>query len=124
VDRRKIARAQRRRQALEALEFERARTVMLQEQLETIVAELDGPAIDESIFAGMAPEDVEVVRPAVQSVELEGPQEEWLPAERDLEQQETENARLEEEIDRLQSEIAGSRRRQKAFERYLDALDD
>jgi hypothetical protein len=46
VDRESIARAERRRQALEALEFERARAAALRERLESVVAELDGPAID------------------------------------------------------------------------------
>ena len=47
MDRQAIARAQRRRQATDALEFERARADALRERLETIVAELDGAAIDE-----------------------------------------------------------------------------
>ena len=58
VDREAIARAERRRQALEALEFERARAAALRERLEAIVAELDGPALDAAIFARLAPEDV------------------------------------------------------------------
>ena len=121
-DRQSIARAERRRQALEALEFERARAAALRERLEAIVVELDGPAIDEAVFAQLAPEDVEVVRPALQSLddEVVDPLE---PAELDLEDPHAEHtAWLEEEIVRLQQELASSGGRQRAFERYLDAL--
>jgi hypothetical protein len=118
VDRQSIARGERRRQALEALEFERARATALRERLEAIVVELEGPALDEAAFAQMAAADVELVRPALQAVDAE-------PADPDPE---TENGRdatiawLEEEIARLGEEIASSSRRQHAFERYLDAL--
>jgi hypothetical protein len=120
VDRETIARAERRRQALEALEFERARAAALRERLETVVVELEGPALDEAAFAQMAPADVEVVRPALQSVDPK-------PADPESESEdgdprEAEIARLEEEIARLDGEIASSSRRQQAFERYLEAL--
>jgi hypothetical protein len=126
MDRQAIARAQRRVTVLEALEFERARAGALRERLESIVAELEGPSIDASIFAGMAPEDVEVVRPTVQVVEVEPLADDELaagsgPSEADL------DAALEEqerEIVRLQEEIAVSLGRQRAFERYLDALGE
>ena len=49
-------------QALEALEFERDREAALRGQLEETVTELEGPNIDEETFAGMDPEDVEIVR--------------------------------------------------------------
>jgi len=119
VDREAIARAERRRQALEALEFERARAAALRERLESIVAELDGPAVDEAIFAQLAPEDVEVVRPALQGDEAEPV--ESLEVELDDVEADT-TAWLEEEIVRLQEEIATSTGRQQAFERYLEAL--
>jgi hypothetical protein len=121
VDRESIARAERRRQALEALEFERARAAALRERLEAIVVELDGPAIDAAIFAELSPEDVEIVRPALQSEEAE-PVESF---ELDLEAgdpQAEHAAWLEEELVRLEQEISASGRRQQAFESYLDAL--
>jgi hypothetical protein len=117
VDREAIARSERRRQALEALEFERARAGALRDRLESIVNELDGPAIDAAVFARMSPEDVEIVRPALQADE---PQPVTDPE--DEEDAEDPAAWLEEEIVRLQEEIASSDRRQLAFERYLDAL--
>jgi ABC-type oligopeptide transport system substrate-binding subunit len=122
VDRESIARAERRRQALEALEFERSRAAALRERLEAIVVELDGPAIDASIFAELSPQDVEIVRPALQGDEAE-PVESF---ELDLEggdRQEEHAAWLEEEVARLEQEIVASGSRQQAFERYLDALD-
>jgi hypothetical protein len=128
MDRQAIARAQRRVLALEALEFERARAAALRERLETMIAELEGPAIDEAIFAGMTPEDVAVVRPTVQALELEPvlSEEEWLADEPGPAEPEPDSdAALEEqelEIARLQEEIASSLGHQRAFERYLEAL--
>jgi hypothetical protein len=121
VDRESIARAERRRQALEALEFERARAAALRERLEAIVVELDGPALDAAVFAELSAEDVEIVRPALQGDEP-APVETF---EIDLEAgdpQAEHVAWLEEEIARLEQEIGASGGRQQAFERYLDAL--
>ena len=59
---REIARSQRRRQALEALEYERDREAALRGQLEETATELEGPSVDEETFAGMNPEDVAIVR--------------------------------------------------------------
>jgi hypothetical protein len=123
VDRESIARAERRRQALESLEFERARAAALRERLEAIVVELDGAAIDERIFAQLTPEDVEIVRPALQSDDAE--LFESADDELELDDPKVEHAEwLEEEIVRLQEEIASSSSRQQAFERYLAALGD
>lgn len=122
MDREAIARAQRRRQALEALEFERDRAATLREQVEAIVTETEGPRIDEGAFARMATEDVEVVRAAFQSGELEGPEEEWLEIEEGSPGADPEET--EAEIARLEEQIAASRRRQEAFERYIEALGD
>jgi len=121
VDRESIARAERRRQALEALEFERARAAALRERLEAIVVELDGPAIDAAIFAELSPNDVEIVRPTLQSdePELDAP----LELDPDGGDPRAEHAAwLEEEVTRLEQEIVASGRRQQAFESYLEAL--
>ena len=123
MDRESIARAERRRQALEALEFERARAAALRERLEAIVVELDGPAVDAAVFAELSPEDVDVVRPALQSDEAEADPVESLELDLDGGDPKAEHAAwLEEEIVRLEQEIAASGSRQQAFERYLDAL--
>ena len=121
MDRESIARAELRRQALEALEFERSRAAALRERLEAIVVELDGPAIDAAIFAELSPQDVEIVRPALQGDEAEPVE----SLELDLEvgdRQEEHASWLEEEVARLEQEIVASGRRQQAFESYLEAL--
>jgi hypothetical protein len=63
-----------------------------------------------------------VVRPELQAAEPE-PVESVESVEGELEDAAAEQtAWLEEEIVRLQAEIAASSRREQAFERYLDAL--
>ena len=132
MDRDAIARAQRRRQALEALEFERNRETGLSEQIEEIVAEAEGPRIDEEAFARMTPEDAAVLRTVLQ---LDGepfaedealPEDDWLgPSEESSEPDPDETGDdAEEEIARLQAEVAESRRRQEVLERYIEALGD
>lgn len=126
MDRRAIARSQRRRQALEALELERARENALRERLESIVTELEGPDLDEEIFASLSPEQVEAVRPALQAAEtlppldLEGVEEEWMLADAGYAARDP--ALDEAEIARLEGELSASAARQRAFERYLEAL--
>jgi hypothetical protein len=129
VDRLAIARAERRRQATDELEFERDRATALQEQLERIVLELEGPALDAEVFAKMDPEDVELIRGAIQGgseMELEDLDDELLEGDEgghDTEEWAAEQREAHEaEIVRLQAEIAASERRQQALERYLEAL--
>jgi hypothetical protein len=120
-----IARAQRRRLALEALEFQRDREAALHEQLEAVVGEIQGPRIDEAAFTRMAPEDVELARgilePSLDSVEpdLDVLDEEWIVGD---ETPEMESEDYEAELGRLQGEIAASRRLQQALLSYLEAL--
>jgi hypothetical protein len=122
VDRPAIARAERRRQALEELDFERDRAAALQE-IGRLVVELEGPKLDEEVFARLAPADVELVQGSFQG----GPtaadaDDEWL--ELDADDPDTAREEAEEEIRRLEAEIAASARRQQAFERYLAALGE
>jgi hypothetical protein len=133
VDRDAIARGQRRRQAEEALEVERDRMAMLEGQIEELVAELIGARIDDEAFAAMAPEDVETVRAVIDPRPEYELDEEW-PADEDetREGEAAENepapeiedptAETEAEIERLQAEIAISRQRQQALQRYFEAL--
>jgi hypothetical protein len=130
VELREIARAQRRRQALEALESERDREAALRGQLEETVTELEGPNVDEEAFAGMEPEDVQIVRQSM----LDAGQafdttfsaedgEDWLDEFRvDGESPEDEREERLGEVVRLEGEINESRRRQQALERYVAAL--
>ena len=132
MDRREIGRSARRKQALDALEFERERASSLEEQVEAIVAELEGPRVDEEAFARMAPEDAEEVRAALLQTDDQALDVEWL----DLVEEDAGDASsgepgngeereedVAEELDRLHEEIAASRRRQEALERYLEALN-
>jgi exopolyphosphatase/pppGpp-phosphohydrolase len=136
VDRVAIAREERRRQVTEDLEFERDRAGELRNEVNRLALELEGPAIDEDVFAKMQPEDVELVRGAVQEgllAEGESVEEDWLDLggdeapEEDQVSDEQLAAELrqeqEAEIVRLQEEIAASKRRQQALEAYLEALD-
>jgi hypothetical protein len=121
VDREALARAGRRRQVEEALEFEREREVVLVEHLEQTLADADGSSLDEAIFAGMAPEEVEIVR-GVLAQPAEEMDEEIL-FERETFGSEPDPEEVEEEITRLERELAECRRRQQAFERYVAALN-
>jgi len=116
VDRAAIVQAQRRRLALEALEFERSRADALRERLESIVVELEGTAVDEDAIARLSSEDAAIVR-----VALGG--ETFAPLEPESDEDRAAQVEaVEEEIVRLQEELAASARAQQALERYLDAL--
>jgi hypothetical protein len=121
VDREAIARRQRRRQAAEALEEERGREAALAERLEEVVAETIGPQVDEAAFARMEPDDVSVVREALEPPPFFDDEED--PAYATFEADTPDENGADEEIARLEGEIAASRRRQLAYERYLEALD-
>jgi hypothetical protein len=123
VDREAIARGERRRRVEEALDEERGREEALVERLEEVVTEGEGTRIDEQAFARMDPEDVALVRELLEEPSLFDENEEeaadFLALEPDVE----EGSAAEEEIARLQAEIAASQRRRLAYERYLEALD-
>jgi hypothetical protein len=128
VDREAMARAQRRRQALEALEFEQAREAELREQLDETAAELAGDRVDEAAFAQLKPEEIEIVRSALGHAHTNDalgydPTEEFELA---LDEGPVDNGdavgSLDAEMTRLVEELAECRRRQIALERYLAAL--
>lgn len=130
VELREIARSQRRKQALEALEFERDREAALRGQLEETVTELEGPDVDEETFARMDPEDVEIVRQTLldaghgfEETVADQDGEDWLDEFRiDGASPEEEREERLGEVARLEGQIKDSRRRQQALERYVDAL--
>ena len=66
VDRDALVRRARRRQALDALAFERDRAAMLAEQLEETVASVDGAQVDAAVYAQLSPDDLQLVRAALQ----------------------------------------------------------
>jgi hypothetical protein len=126
VDRYAIARRRRREQALEQLEFEREREAALLDQLEDVVAAPLAAEVDEAAFAGMSPEDVAVVREAFDpgfDADADSEFGEELLDWTDPEPEGDEADELEAEILRLQAAVDDSRRRQQAYERYLEALE-
>lgn len=94
---------------------------MLTEQLEETVASLDGARVDAAVYAQLGPDDLELVRAALQESDREPafddagdeahPDEDADRAQED-----------EEEILRLQEELDLSGRLQAALERYLEVL--
>jgi hypothetical protein len=121
-----IAREQRRRLAREALEFEVGREAALGDQLQETIAEVEGPAIDERVFARMPSEDVDLVRAALgddtgDEFVAEDAGDEWFVEETDEDEIVAEDRASE--ISRLEAEIRDSRRRQAALRRYLEALE-
>jgi hypothetical protein len=125
MDRLATVKAERRRQATEELEAERGRADALREEIARLVVEVEGPRLDEEAFAQLEPEDVEVVRSALQGgSDIEADEGEWLDSEEPWRDEEMERSEAEAEIARLEAEIEASNRRQQAFERYLAALGD
>ena len=117
-----MARGERRRRIEEALDEERGREEALVERLQEVVTEGEGNRIDEQAFARMDPEDVALVRELLEEPSLFDEGEEYADF-LSLERDENDEAEVEKEIARLQAEIAASRRRRLAYERYLEALD-
>jgi hypothetical protein len=123
VDVDEIVRGQRRRQALEALEFERDREIAVLRQIEEVLTELEGSRIDQAAFARMSPDDVGLVRsvlePGSDETDDELDVEELLASESPAEIRREREA----ELVRLEGVIADARSRRQALERYLEALD-
>jgi hypothetical protein len=118
VDRDALVRRARRRQALDALAFERDRAAMLTEQLEETVASLDGAQVDAAVYAQLGPDDLELVRAALR----DGNDEAALDDDAEPDDGADAAQEDEEEILRLQGELDRSGRLQAALERYLEAL--
>jgi len=125
VDREAIAREVRRRQVQETLEFERDREQTLKEQVEIVITEVEGKTVDEAVFARMSPEDVEIVRAELSPPGIEAEEDPTFFFERDdlinLDDDEEIDPHAEE-LARLNAELDDCRRRQRAFEAYLEAL--
>lgn len=118
VDRDDLVRRARRRQALDSLAFERNRATLLTEQIEEMVASLDGAQVDAAVYAQLSPDDVQLVRAALgdsdhdeSALDDAGEDDDGDRAQED-----------EEEILRLQDELELSGRLQAALERYLEVL--
>lgn len=134
MDRDGLVRRVRRRQALDALAFERDRAALLTEQLEETVASLEGARVDAAVYAQLSPDDVQLVRAALRDsdheeavfdddADAEASPDDADDAQEDDDAVEADDAQEdEEEILRLQGELDGSGRLQAALERYLDVL--
>ena len=138
MDRDAQVRATRRRQALDALAFERDRAALLIEQLEETVASIEGARVDADLDAQLSPDDALLVRAALHlgnpddvhgsedeesdEYEEEGEEEEGEEGEEDQHEEEEDEDEDEQEIVRLQGELDSSGKLQAALERYLDLL--
>ena len=108
----------------ESLTFERDREQTLHEQIELVIAEAEGPRIDAAVFERMPAEDAEIVR-----ADLSPPVHDEAPPLGYFERDDVifldDPADVhDEELARLNEELEDCRRRQRAFQAYLDALGD
>lgn len=127
-----MARAFRRRQAQESLEFERNREIALVSELERVLGERDAGRVDALAYAKMSHADVELVREQLSTpeddVEDTGFGFDFFGFERD---DLTDDGRLPHAIDlrgaevaRINADIDECRNLQRAFQAYLAALGD
>jgi len=136
VDRDAHVRAARRRQVLDALAFEQEREAMLVEQLEDVLAEVEGARLDAGLFAQMSPDEARLVQAALGEAVNGGT---WQEAEEDVEPDDDSGLSLdfedndddlaaaatdddEAEVARLREVIESSRLAQAALQRYLALL--
>ena len=96
---------------------------MDKEQIELVIAEAEGKRVDEAVFARMSPEDAAIVNAELNPPGYDAEDDENEFFERDdvinFEDPIDEQA---EELARLNGEVEDCRRRQRAFQAYLDAL--
>ena len=101
---------------------------MLAEQLEDVLAEVEGARLDADLFAKMSPDDAGLVRAALGDdvdMEPEGedpPGDDGLTFSLDVEAAEAGTDDVEAEIARLQEELESSSRVQAALEQFLELL--
>lgn len=122
MDRDALARAGRRAQAEEALADERQREAALRRQVAEVVLEQEGSRIDAETFAALDAEAAERVRSALGLFDAEiddDPFGDELYVTLEDEPEE----RAEDELARLEEEIASSQRTQRALEEYIAALE-
>jgi len=113
----------RKRQAEDALQFERDREKTLEEQIELVIGEVEGRKIDASVFAQMSPEDVEIVKEELDPTPHPDTGDGSGFFERDdVFDDFFAGDANEAELQRLSEELEECRRRQRAFEAYLAAL--
>ena len=121
-----IARERRRREAVEALEFEQQREAALREQIEETILEEERQRVDREALAQLDPAEAALVREILGTDDEEDEDlEEWDEMFADFEEEDEDaagDAGAGDEIGRLNAEIEDSRSRQRALERFVDAL--
>ncbi len=125
MDRDTVARAGRRAQAEEALAFERERERALRDQIAALVLEEEGPRVDAAAFAGLEPEEVELVRSALGELADDGEEDadDLFGDEPYVTFDEDDDEPPGDEVARLGAEVEDSQRVQAALERYIAALE-
>ena len=108
-ERERIARARRRQEALDSLEYERDREAMLRQRLEPAVRDAEAWRADEAALARLSAEDAETLR-RIGFMQPRPPDDS--------------RARLEKQIGDLEAQIEDSRLRQQAFAAYVAALEE
>jgi hypothetical protein len=109
IDRDEIVRARRRREALETLELERQRDAAISARLESSLRDLEAWRADELAFGRIDSGEADLLRQigfAAQQPPEDG------------------RVRLESRVAELEAELAESRRRQRALERFAEALGE
>lgn len=107
--REEIARARRRQEALDCLEFERTREAALLARLEPVVRDAEAWRADEVAFTAMAPEDRDLLR-EIGFAQPRPPDDA--------------RGRFEARIAELEAQLEDCRRRQKAYAAYAKALGE
>ena len=109
MDRDRIARAKRRQEALDALEYEQTREEALRDRLAQSVADADGWRADHFAFERLQPAHVAALR----EIGFDAAEPGYDARER-----------FEDEIREAEAELATTRLRREALERYLAVLGD
>ena len=120
MDRDAIARAGRRREVLDALEFERDRETALRDQIDAVVLEEEGPRIDRATKALLGPVELALLddilgEPPVYDDPFDSGFISFDEAD--------DTAADESEIERLEGEVERSQARQHALERLAALLE-
>ncbi len=118
MDRDAIARAGRRREVLDALEFERDRETALLRQIEAVVLEEEGPRIDRVARTLLSPAELDLLDDVLgRPLGYDEPFDDGF-----ISFEEEDGADDADEIERLQGEVERSRQRQQALERLAALL--
>ena len=135
MDRRAITVAVRRKQVEDLLEYEHERELTLLDQINSVVAEDEGPSVDAAAFEQMTAEQVEIVKRELNpaSIYEDEPMgedvDDFFGWDRDDIAEDEDPWVFDEPVDataeelaRLNEELESCRQKQAALQAYLDAL--